>query len=133
MIEPLVTIQLDGTGQTYHPGDILSGQCRLGSIEAEDIEAVELSVLWYTEGKGDEDLSVHLFKRFHANAPAAFDPRHPVRFSTQLPNSPVSYDGVVLKIHWCVRVRLFVQHGKEIVQEMPFRLGSVPAAEAVEP
>ncbi len=70
MIEPLVTIQLDSTRQTYHPGDILSGQCRLGSIEAEEIEAVELSVLWYTEGKGDEDLSVHLLSWKPTRAPA---------------------------------------------------------------
>lgn len=132
MNESFVTIQLDGARDSLRPGDILSGQCTLLSFDPEEIEAVELSVLWYTEGKGDEDLSVHLFKRFENGERAAFDPQHPVRFSTQLPNSPVSYDGFLLKIHWCVRVRVFMHHGKEIVQELPFRLGSVPSAEAVE-
>ena len=50
---------------------------------ARDVKAVELSVLWYTEGKGEEDLAVHFFDRFEPgqrrgrNLPAA-TLRHPL-------------------------------------------------------
>ena len=55
MKDPAVTILLDGNGRTYYPGDRLAGQYRLASIEPEQVKAIEISVLWYTEGKGDEE------------------------------------------------------------------------------
>ena len=35
-------------------------------ITREQIQAIEVSVLWYSEGKGDEDLEVHEFWRCDA-------------------------------------------------------------------
>ena len=131
MSDALVTIATEGGRSVYRAGDVLSGHFVLDDSPGEDIEAVEMSVIWYTEGKGDEDLAVHLFQRFNLQEDASFDPREPVHFSTQLPTSPLSYEGVVLKIRWCVRVRVFLKGGKEIVEAFDFRLGSVPAAEAV--
>ena len=32
------------------------------SLQGNGIQAVEASVLWYTEGKGDEDMVVHYFE-----------------------------------------------------------------------
>jgi hypothetical protein len=87
---------------------------------------MELSVLWYTEGKGDEDLAVHFFDRRSNSDGEMVDLRKPQRFATTLPSSPLSYEGVILKICWCVRVRLFPERGKELVAEVPFQLGRVP-------
>ena len=42
----------------------------------------------------------------------------------------VLYEGLILKIRWCVRVRLFLVRGRELVAEQSFRLGDVPAAVA---
>ena len=53
------------------------------------------------------------------------DLRRPGRFSTTLPASPLSYDGVIVKIRWCVRVRVFPRQGKEVVGELPFVLGEI--------
>ena len=36
------------------------------TVDAE-IDSLELSVLWYTEGTGDEDLKVHFFQRYSAD------------------------------------------------------------------
>ena len=135
MNEPVVTIRLDANGRTYQPGEVLSGEYRLESVEWDQIRAVEVSVLWYTEGKGDEDLAVHEFWRRDANSGDWTDPRRPERFSTTLPTSPLSYDGQIVKIRWCVRVRAFLQRGKELLGQKAFRLGSAaprchPAADA---
>jgi hypothetical protein len=127
-----VTIALDGDRARYCPGDVLSGEYRIHGVQPGQIDAMELSVLWHSKGKGDEDLDVHLFQRFSAEDGDLLDPRQPGRFSTQLPNTPWSYEGVLVKIRWCVRVRIFIR-GAEIMAEIPFTLGDVPPARAVLP
>jgi hypothetical protein len=127
---PLVRIRFDGNGRVYHPGETLSGEYRIESVPPEEIKAVEVSVLWYTEGKGDEDLAVHDFWRNSADSSDWPDLRRPSRFSTVLPVSPLSYRGVLVKIRWCVRVRIFLTRGREVMGELAFRLGDVPAAQA---
>ena len=98
-----------------------------------EVRAVELSVLWHTEGKGDEDMSVHSFERIEPAGGECLDFRQPRRFASVLPNSPLSYEGVIVKIRWCVRVRVFLDRGKELSAEVPFQLGRVPHADKVMP
>ena len=130
---PTVRIRFDGNGRVYRPGETLSGEYRLESIRREEIKAVEVSVLWHTEGKGDEDLAVHEFRRLVVEEGDWIDPRYPGRFSTVLPNSPLSYQGLIVKLRWCVRVRVFLAREKEVVGELPFQLGDVPAVSVEEP
>jgi len=131
MNEPHVTIRFDGNGRVYRPGEILSGEYRINAVDPREVKAVEVSVLWRTEGKGDEDLAVHDFRRLSRDAGEEIDLLRPGRFKTKLPNSPLSYHGVIVKIRWCVRVRVFLARGKEVVGEASFRLGDLPAAKAV--
>ncbi len=130
---PLVSIRFDGNGRAYRPGETLSGEYRIESVATEEIKAVEVSVLWCTEGKGDEDLAVHDFWRTSADGGDGLDLRRPGRFSAVLPKSPLSYRGVLVKIHWCVRVRLFLTRGREVMGELAFRLGEVPPARSPTP
>lgn len=125
---PLVRIRLDGNGRVYEPGQVLSGEYGIESVPPDEIKAIEVSVLWHTEGKGDEDMAVHAFWRVSADNGSPIDLHHPGRFSTVLPKSPLSYRGVLVKIRWCVRVRVFLARGREVVGELAFRLGTVPAA-----
>ncbi len=129
---PRVAITFDGLRTHYEPGDTLSGQYVLEEIAPRDVKAVELSVLWYTDGKGEEDLAVHFFDRLDP-AVTLVDLTQPRPFSTRLPQSPLSYAGVILKLRWCVRVRVFVQQGKDVFAELPFELGCVPAGQEVQP
>jgi hypothetical protein len=129
---PLITIRLEPRPRVYSPGDALSGEFTIESFQPDQIRAVEWSVLWFTEGKGDEDLGVHLFERRSTEEDLAFDPRQTVQFSTRLPNSPLSYDGRIVKIRWCVRVRVFLPRGVELVEDELFQLGCVPRPEPVE-
>jgi hypothetical protein len=121
--EPTVVIRLDGDARFHRPGDTLSGEYWCESLGAGQVKAVEVSVLWRTEGKGDEDMAVHGFWRRDSTVDVPVDPLRPERFSTTLPNSPLSYDGQIVKVRWCVRVRVFPYRGKEIVGEKAFRLG----------
>ena len=122
-----ITILLDGRGsRQYYPGETLAGSYRFDSVGGDDIKALEVSILWQTEGKGNTDLGVHAFWRWETAAGDWIDPRHPGRFGTILPASPLSYPGTIIKVHWCVRVRLFLADDRQVVEELPFRLGNIP-------
>jgi hypothetical protein len=125
-MEPLISLGLRRPRQFYHPGETLEFEYQIDAVVPDEIQAIEASVLWYTEGKGDEDLAVHYFeRRLPAEAPDGnLCPLHQV--ATRLPNSPLSYDGAIVKIRWCVRVRLFLRRGKETFLEAPFQLGEIP-------
>ncbi|NIL98449.1 MAG: hypothetical protein GTO53_11205 [Planctomycetales bacterium] len=126
MTEPKISLRLIGDSRTYRPGESLSGEFFVDAADPLDVRAAELSVLWYTEGKGDEDMAVHFFQRIGNDNGQFVDFRRSQQFKTELPNSPLSYDGSLVKIHWCVRLRIFLPRGREVVAEQPFQLGSVP-------
>ncbi|HEY4762000.1 MAG TPA: hypothetical protein VIH42_15590 [Thermoguttaceae bacterium] len=125
--DPSVIIRLEGDGRVYQPGEMLSGDYVFESLTASQIKALEISVLWYTEGKGEEDLAVHAFWRLDPDSGDVIDPQQPSRFETVLPNTPLSYDGVIVKVRWCVRVRAFIHRGREVFAQKDFRLGDLPA------
>ena len=131
MSETRIIIEFDEQWSVYQSGETICGEFKLESFNPQNIKAVEVSVLWYTEGKGDEDLDVHEFRRIAADEMNWNQFRRSNRFETVLPNSPLSYDGMILKIRWCVRVRVFPKRGREIVGEAPFVLGDVQTAQSV--
>jgi len=131
MNSPGLEIVLGDHAGSYEPGEVLSGCFSLHGMAAQEVRAVELSVLWHTEGKGDEDMSVHFFERIEPRSGELVGLRQPRPFNTVLPNSPLSYDGMIVKICWCVRVRVFLARGKELTQEAPFQLGAVPHPQPV--
>lgn len=133
MNEGSVRLLLDGNRRVYQPGEALAGEYRLDSLKTVEPAAVELSVLWHTEGQGDEDLAVHYFERLSAGEQPGVDLRRPRRFSTRLPLSPLSYQGEIVQIRWCVRVRFFLARGKELFAEAPFQLGLLPTRRTPKP
>jgi hypothetical protein len=128
----LPLLVLDGASRYFHPGAILSGQYSVESMKPERATAAELSVLWYTEGKGEEDLAVHFFERLEPTSGRTIELAQPRPFSTRLPNSPLSYAGQIITIRWCVRLRVFFG-GKDVFVEEPFQLGRVPSPRMEEP
>lgn len=124
---PVVSLQFDRADRRYEPGDWIAARYRIEGLGDEPIEAVEHSVLWYTEGKGEEDLGVHFFQRLVDQAAVAAAAREGA-FAVQLPRSPLSYEGVIVKIRWCVRVRLFFAAARDFVSEHVFELGAIPPA-----
>lgn len=126
MNDPQLTVLFGDGRRNFEPGDVLAVEYRLDTTAHVEAKALEASVVWYTIGKGDEDFGVHHFVRHAADEGAVLDCRRPQRLQTVLPRSPLSYDGAIVKIRWCVRVRLFPTRGRDMVTEVPFRLGNVP-------
>ncbi len=133
MSAPLISISVEQRQRPHHAGQPLIGEFQIDAVDAAELRTVELSVLWYTEGKGDEDLGVHHFERW-TDEDAAGQPLVELRkFAVPLPNSPLSYEGVLIKLRWCVRVRIFLKNGKEFYAEVPFRLGNIAEGRSLEP
>jgi hypothetical protein len=126
-VAPRVAMQFDQADRVYEPRRELGIRYHVEGIEPEVVRAIERSVLWYTEGKGEEDLGVHFFERIEDAAKLA-QASPTGSFMVALPSSPLSYEGVVVKVRWCVRVRLFFGGGRDFVSEHVFDLGSVPPA-----
>ena len=123
MTDPLISIWLRNHQRPYVPGDELHCEYQIDAVDPAEFQAVEASILWCTEGKGDEDIAVHYFERCTPSDFEGHDVRSMRRFVSVLPNSPMSYDGRIVKIRWLVRVRLFLRKGREFTDEHPFVLG----------
>lgn len=117
-------IQLLGFQPGYMPGDELKFNFQMQAIDPGTLSAVETSVVWFTEGKGNEDLGVHFFQRLSGEAITDRDWSQPQSISTILPDSPLSYEGRLLKIRWCIRVRAYLTDGTDLVSQEPFYLGA---------
>lgn len=127
LVLPRVDLQFGHPGRDYQPGEWVTAEYRLADIGGERLRAVERSVLWYTEGKGEEDIGVHHFERFTtAESIAGVVPEGSL--AVQMPVSPLSYEGVIVKIRWCVRLRVFFESGRDHVSEHVFVVGRVPPA-----
>ena len=132
-------IQLDRPIAQYSPGDVLNCEYRIElrggeTPEKETIVAVETSVLWMTEGKGDTDIGVHFFERRDKKMVQPELLRQTHKLSTVLPATPLSYCGHIVKIVWVVRVKMFMADGSQKTQDQQFQLGYVenPVLDAVE-
>lgn len=125
-----VDMLFDHADRRYQPHDRLAVRYEISGLGQEQVRAVEHSIAWYTEGKGEEDLGVHHFQRITDEAllpPATMLGS----FGSDLPPSPLSYEGVIVKIRWCVRVRIFFVGGRDFVSEHIFDMGAIPPAQRV--
>lgn len=93
--------------------------------EDNDLTAVETSVIWYTSGKGVEDIGVHFFERRHQKELEEINQNVTQKLTVRLPNTPLSYDGKIVQLNWCVRIRVFLSDGRQLNFDEPFRLGNV--------
>ncbi|PQO26607.1 hypothetical protein [Blastopirellula marina] len=123
--EPHISISLDRPTRQYAADDELIARFDISNLPAVNIQAIEASVLWHTEGTGEEDMSAHEFVRLVPGDDADGDLTRPQTLKTRLPRSPLSYDGKIVKIHWVVRVRVFVGRGRDLVEELEFELSAV--------
>ena len=105
------------------PGGELQVEYRLVGTTWGRVRALELSVLWYTEGKGNEDTGLHHFHRLTEDQLPIQQGEEPDRFQVQLPQAPLSYEGSLIKIRWVVRGRLLLSDGGEVLVDRIFRLG----------
>jgi len=126
MMEPLISLCFVGPRRAFAAGDEFEAEYQIDACDPDEILAIEAAVMWYTEGKGEEDIGVHYFERRTPADSEDGDLRPLHRFHIRLPNSPLTYQGAILCLKWCIRVRLFLKKGRQFVAEQPFTVGSVP-------
>ncbi|MEM7474241.1 MAG: hypothetical protein AAF483_04555 [Planctomycetota bacterium] len=102
---------------------MLEFEFRVQRVARDEVDRLEISVVWYTEGKGTEDLGVHLFQALSAEELSSVLDGKPHPIVSTLPSCPLSYEGRLLNIRWCVRLRLYLNDGREFSSEKPFYLG----------
>ena len=107
---------------TYEGGRELTATWRVSRVTLDSLSAIEISVLWYTEGKGDTDLHVHHFERLDEADIRRCGLTDEQTLCCLLPATPLSYHGRLIRLNWCVRMRLFLSDGREIVTDQPFYL-----------
>jgi hypothetical protein len=122
---PRIELRFGHPSRGYDPGEWVTVEYCIEGLNGERPRALERSALWYTEGKGEEDLGVHSFDRF-ATAETIDRVVPEGTFAIQLPTSPLSYEGVIVKIRWCIRLRVFFESGRDHVSEHVFNVGRVP-------
>ena len=96
----------------------------MSRVKIDELQGLEVSVLWHTEGKGDEDLHVHHFQRMSKLKLREIGVENDQSIQCVLPATPLSYHGQLIRLSWCVRMRLYLEDGREIVSESPFYLVS---------
>jgi len=125
--QPQVSVHFSAADRRYEPLGLVQARYEVAlPAGTAPVRAVERSVVWYTEGKGEEDIGVHHFERITDRAAVAAAGAGTLE--TWLPRSPLSYEGLIVKIRWCVRVRLFFEGGRDFVSEHVFDVGQIPAA-----
>ena len=125
-MEPLISATLRHPHRVFFPGDELLCEYQLDAVMQSDVHAVEAAVLWFTEGKGTEDMGVHCFHRRTPDDAEDQDLRSLHQFGTILPNSPLSYIGLIVNIRWFVRIRLFLRDARQYHHDIPFELRARP-------
>lgn len=124
MNRPTVSCAIKDVEALYHPGDLLLCSYSLDHPTDCELTAVETSVIWFTSGKGSEDVGVHFFERRQQQELEEINRHVKQRLTVRLPNTPLSYEGRLLSLNWCVRIRVFLADGRQLNFDEPFRLGT---------
>ena len=92
-----LSIELDAGKDAFAPGELLEGRIEW-TLDANP-EALELSLLWYTSGKGTRDVQVLHTHRI--DSPGAFGSD---KFSFLLPPGPYSFSGKLISLVWALEL-----------------------------
>ena len=125
-----ITIELDR--DVYDAGEFLTGRYRLDPRCASFERHVDILVFWQSMGKGETDRGVqHRESRTVPDGETTDSAGG--EFSILLPASPVTYNGVLIKIAWCMEIRVHAGRDLQCEATIPFQLGHVgPVAEVTE-
>jgi hypothetical protein len=91
----VLTIRVDAGRDAFSPGEAIRGTLEWAQDEAAD--AVELRLLWYTEGRGDQD--VGMARSLRVASPGAVGS---TVFDWEAPSGPWSCSGRLLSIRWAL-------------------------------
>lgn len=97
----MITISIDQSPPEFRPGEQISGRLTWTDT-AEPTTSLETRLIWYTEGKGDQDVDVV------ASRPYEIRPNeNSTRFQFTAPHRPFSFSGKLISLIWAVEVVTF--------------------------
>ena len=99
MDKSTIDIEIKDGQTSILPGQTLSGNARWLCLESP--KKVSLQLIWFTEGKGDED--VGLAEEMKFENPYASDERP---FEFQLPVGPYSFSGRLISLTWALELQV---------------------------
>ena len=93
----VLQIELEGGRTAWRPGEKLRGTASW--LLDESVESLEVRLLWFTRGKGTQDVSVVDQRTFRL---PALDGRDV--FSFDLPPGPYSFSGRLISLTWALEL-----------------------------
>ncbi len=106
MGNPTIDIEIQDNQTSFLPGQTLTGTVRWMCSEPPKKAALQL--IWFTQGKGDED--VGLAEEVKFENPYGSD-EHP--FAFQLPAGPYSFSGRLITLAWALELQV----DKEVIRK----------------
>ena len=104
----MFTIELKlGIAPKYQPGDTISGNVRWEEL-AESTENLEVRLIWFTIGRGDQDSQFVDVKKIESPASSGA-----ASFEFVAPHRPNSFAGKLIALQWAVEVIAFPQREAE--------------------
>ncbi|WP_224367988.1 hypothetical protein [Hyalangium versicolor] len=113
-------VALEEDSMDFPAGSLLRGAVRVDASAPVHARSLECRVLWFTEGKGTEDVGgpeAAVLVRDQVLPPGKV-----LGFQLRLPMGPWSYGGQLVKIRWVVQLVLSTVSGEAVDVEVPFRL-----------
>lgn len=89
-----ITLETRDGSTVFAPGDVIAGTV---SWHLDGAKSVELRLLWYTQGKGDQDS--RLVSTVELANPGANEVRP---FNIRLPQGPFSFSGKLISLVWAL-------------------------------
>jgi hypothetical protein len=99
-----LTLTLNGDRALYKPKEKLSGVA--GWQLDRDVRAVEVRLIWFTQGKGTQDVGVVDRRRWETPRMMGQE-----KFEFTLPDGPQSFSGRLISLTWAVE--LVIEKAKE--------------------
>ena len=125
-----ITIELDR--DVYEAGEFMTGRYWLDSPCASSELHADIQVSWQSMGKGETDRGVQ-HRELRTVPDGEITDSAGGEFSILLPASPLTYNGVLIKVAWCIEIRILAGRNLRCETTIPFQLGCVgPVAEVTE-
>lgn len=97
----MITISIDQSKTAFRPGEQIAGIVSWSELD-ESTTKLETRLIWYTEGKGDQDHDVVAFQSSDSIKPSGS-----VTFQFTAPTRPYSFSGKLISLIWAIEVVQF--------------------------
>ncbi len=98
----MLEVRIEGGRTGFAPGERVRGHVEWH--EDAPPEAIEVRLLWHTEGRGDKDVGVARTQRIEAPSASGSS-----RFDLECPQGPHSFSGRLISLRWAVEATAIPQ------------------------